>query len=66
MYLKSEHLSKDVYKRQESVALKEFRKHLAWYTKGMYNSAKLRGKINTANSISDYEALIDQIVQDNA
>ncbi len=60
------HLKLLVEYKTESVALKEFRKHLAWYTKGMYNSAKLRGKINTANSISDYEALIDQIVQDNA
>lgn len=53
--------------KNEYLACTEFRKHLSWYTKGMPNSAKLRGKINcivSANEmirfIEDYQNQISE------
>ncbi|WDV45501.1 tRNA dihydrouridine synthase DusB [Clostridiaceae bacterium M8S5] len=39
--------------KREDIAVKEMRKHIGWYTKGMKNSAELRGKINTYNNKDD-------------
>jgi len=36
----------------------EMRKHLSWYTKGMYGSAELRSKINTAQTADEMEELL--------
>lgn len=33
--------------KREDIAVREMRKHIGWYTKGMKNSAEIRGKINT-------------------
>ena len=42
----------------EYAAVREMRKHIGWYLKGMPNSAALRGRIN---QIEDADALIDSI-----
>lgn len=42
----------------ERVAVKEMRKHIAWYIKGMRNSAEMRNKINT---ISTRTELVEQL-----
>ena len=42
----------------ESVAIKEMRKHLAWYTKGMRGAANIRAEINLADS---YHQMLDII-----
>ena len=41
----------------------EMRKHLSWYTKGMHGSAELRGKINTARSADEMEALLKSLIR---
>ena len=40
----------------EYTGIREMRKHVAWYTAGYPNSAKLRGKIN---EVETYEELVD-------
>lgn len=40
------------------IGIREMRKHLAWYTKGINDSAKLRFKINKAESLKDIEELL--------
>lgn len=47
--------------KPENVAVNEFRKHLAWYTRGMKNSSKLRGDINGINSTAGFYEMIDKI-----
>jgi tRNA-dihydrouridine synthase B len=42
----------------ERIAVKEMRKHIGWYTKGMKNSAEMRNKVNT---IETKEELIDEL-----
>ena len=46
------------YYKGEYIAVQEMRKHLAWYTAGMPNSSKFRGKIN---SIETMEELLDGV-----
>lgn len=47
----------------EYVAIKEMRKHLAWYTAGMPNSSKFRQKINTMDTMDELLAGVEEIFQ---
>ena len=38
------------------------RKHVAWYTKGMKGSAKLRDAINQVESYEELEELLDRAI----
>ncbi len=42
----------------EYLAVRELRKHVAWYTAGLPHSAALRNDINMAESLREFEALI--------
>ena len=43
----------------EYTGIREMRKHVAWYTAGYPNSAKLRAKINEVETYQDLEALLN-------
>ena len=45
----------------EYVAIKEMRKHLAWYTAGMPNSSKFRGRINSMVTMEELLAGVEEI-----
>lgn len=45
----------------EYTAVREMRKHVSWYTFGCPNSAKLRGKINTIESMEELESCVQEI-----
>lgn len=52
----------DVMKlKGEYVAVREMRKHVGWYLKGMPGSAAFRGKINQINKADELEAAIRNI-----
>ena len=42
----------------EYLGIREMRKHVAWYTKGMKGSAKLRDAINLVESYEELEELL--------
>lgn len=42
----------------EYVAMKEMRKHIAWYYKGLRNAARMRDGINTVSTMEELEALL--------
>ncbi|MCF2682217.1 tRNA dihydrouridine synthase DusB [Faecalicatena contorta] len=42
------------------LGIREMRKHVAWYTKGMKGSAKLRDEINQVESYEELEQLLDE------
>ena len=42
------------------LGIREMRKHVAWYTKGMEGSAKLRDDINKVESYEELEELLNQ------
>ena len=41
------------------IGIREMRKHVAWYTKGMEGAAKLREAINRVESYAELEKLLD-------
>lgn len=42
------------------LGIREMRKHVAWYTTGLPNSAKLRGEINAVESYEELEELLNE------
>lgn len=44
----------------EYLGIREMRKHVAWYTTGLKNSAKLRGEINAVESYEELVNLLDE------
>ena len=38
--------------------MKELRKHIAWYYKGLPNAARMRDLINTVSTMEELEALL--------
>ncbi len=42
----------------EYIGIREMRKHISWYTKGISNSAELRAKLNEIKSIEELEYLL--------
>ena len=55
------HLKLAVEEHGEYVAVREMRKHIAWYLKGLRNSAKLRDEIN---KIEDYQEVVSKLEYD--
>lgn len=47
----------------EYLGIREMRKHVAWYTKGLKGSAKLRDEINKVESYEELEALLYEKVR---
>ncbi|MCA0664745.1 tRNA dihydrouridine synthase DusB [Clostridioides difficile] len=52
------HLKLAVEEHGEYVAVREMRKHITWYLKGLRNSAKLRDEIN---KIEDYQEVVSKL-----
>ena len=48
----------------EFIGIREMRKHVAWYTKGLKGSAKLREEINRVESYQELEELLFQRLQE--
>lgn len=40
------------------IGIREMRKHVAWYTKGMRGAARLRDEINRVESYEELESLL--------
>lgn len=38
--------------------IREMRKHVAWYTKGLHNAARLRDDINSVESYEELEKIL--------
>lgn len=49
----------------EYIGIREMRKHVAWYTTGYKNSAKLRGKVNEINTYRDLEHVMYTFLEMN-
>ena len=57
----SEHAKLMVEYKGEYLAIREMRKHISWYTTGLPNSAKFRGKINQMESLEELMDALDMI-----
>ena len=47
----------------EHTAMQEMRKHASWYTKGMPESARLRGQLCQVNKFSEMEAILGEALE---
>lgn len=52
------HLDELIELKGEVSAVKELRKHVGWYTKGMHGSARLRGIINELNTAEEVREVL--------
>lgn len=55
-----EHISMMAEDKGEHIAVLEARKHVAWYIKGMKDSASMRQKVNTMTSLSELMKVIEE------
>lgn len=53
------HLKKSVYYHGEIKGVRDMRKHLAWYIKGMRNCTDVKDDINKANTFSEVEDILN-------
>ena len=51
------HAALQIEFKGEYLGIREMRKHVAWYTKGMPGSARLRDAINKVETYKELEAL---------
>lgn len=54
------HIELELKEKPEVTAIREMRKHIAWYTKNMPNSSEFRNEIN---KIEDREDLIKKVIE---
>jgi tRNA-dihydrouridine synthase B len=52
------HMYKIIEMKGEYIGIREMRKHLSWYLKGIRNGAQIRGQLNTVGNQKDMEALL--------
>lgn len=62
----TEHIRNAVKAKGETLAVLELRKHLAWYSKGMYGSAELRARINTVGTEAEALAVAEEMFSRSA
>ena len=55
------HARMQVTCKGDYTGIREMRKHISWYTTGLPGSAKLRGKINSVESLQEMEALLQEM-----
>jgi len=58
------HLKLAVEEHGEYVAVREMRKHIAWYLKGLRNSARVRDEINKIEKYDEVVSKLDNYMQD--
>lgn len=59
------HLAMLIDNKGEYVAIREMRKHAAWYLKGVRNSAKIRNEINKAITLKEIKDCLDKLLIKN-
>ncbi|WML55511.1 tRNA dihydrouridine synthase DusB [Neobacillus sp. PS3-12] len=56
------HLDRLIALKDEYIAVREMRKHAAWYLKGIHGNARVRNLINEINTREDLVTLLNQLV----
>ena len=57
------HARMQIERKGAVMGVREMRKHVAWYTKGLEGSAKLRDEINRVESYGELEELLSRKVR---
>jgi nifR3 family TIM-barrel protein len=56
------HLDRLIALKNENIAVREMRKHAAWYLKGIRGNAKVRNDVNLMNTRAELVTLLDEFV----
>lgn len=56
------HLDRLIELKNENIAVREMRKHAAWYLKGIRGNAKVRNEVNLMNTRDELVTLLDEFV----
>ena len=59
------HLDRLINLKNEHVAVREMRKHAAWYLKGIRGNGKVRNEINECNTRAEMAGLLERLVEEN-
>ena len=57
-----EHLALEIEEKGEYTAIRELRKHLVWYVKGVRNAASLRNRALTIENRSGLEEFLKELL----
>lgn len=57
------HLDRLIILKNEDIAVREFRKHAAWYLKGICGNAIVRNGINSCNTRNELVSLLQNFVE---
>jgi len=60
------HMELVIQSKGEYVAIREMRKHIAWYMKGFKNSAQLRNRINKIESHEELQNILKEYLTENS
>jgi nifR3 family TIM-barrel protein len=58
------HLDRLISLKNENVAVREMRKHAAWYLKGVRGNAKVRNQINQCDTRQEIVSVLEQLVEE--
>jgi nifR3 family TIM-barrel protein len=58
------HLDRLISLKNENIAVREMRKHAAWYLKGIRGNAKVRNAINECDTRAELVGVLEQLVED--
>ena len=50
-----------IEEKGEYVAIREMRKHISWYTKGIHGSAKFRGRMNEMETMEQLRETVEEL-----
>jgi nifR3 family TIM-barrel protein len=59
------HLERLISLKNENIAVREMRKHAAWYLKGVRGNAKVRNQINQCDTRQELVDVLEQLVEAN-
>lgn len=58
-----DHMTMVIAQKGEIIGVKEMRKHIAWYLKGLHDSAVIRAEVNTLSEADKVEALLNTYLE---
>jgi tRNA-dihydrouridine synthase B len=57
-----QHLELAIENKGEGIAVREMRKHISWYTKGMPDATRLRDRINQAVTEAEMISILNALL----
>ena len=62
IHMAMQHLELAIENKGEGIAVREMRKHISWYTKGMPDATRLRDRINQAVTGAEMGAILTELI----